>query len=500
VSNAAAAASPVATSAAEPAQMAALDRALVHGIAWTGTLKWGSQLVAWLATLVVARTLTPTDYGLFAMASMFLGLVAVLSEFGIGTAVVTLRDLADEELAQINSLAILFGLAAFAISSAAAVPLARFFAAPELPPIVIALSAAFVITAFRVVPYSLLQKELRFKWVAFVDGIQTLVGAVGMVAFALYGLGYWTFVIGGLLGVAVSTALVLASRRHRFAWPQLRPLKHAITFSWHMVVSRLAFYLYSTADFLVAGKMLGNVALGAYSLASTLAIMLPDKIAALMGGVTPTIFSTVQDKSAALRRYLLSLTEGVALIVFPATLGLAAVADEFVPVVLGEKWRGMIAPLQILAAYVAFRSLAPLPMQVLTAIGETRFGMWTQILAAVLLPVAFYVGSRWGTAGIAAGWAIAHPIMSLLVYRRAFRRIELSARQYFAVLSPALGGSLLMLIAIWAVDRALPAAWPPPVHLGAKVITGIVAYVLAILTLQRQRAHVFYRAWRLLRA
>jgi hypothetical protein len=90
--------------------------------------------------------------------------------------------------------------------------------------------------------------------------------------------------------------------------------------------------------------------------------------------------------------------------------------------------------------------------------------------------------------------------MSLLVYRRAFRRIELSARQYFAVLSPALGGSLLMLIAIWAVDRALPAAWPPPVHLGAKVITGIVAYVLAILTLQRQRAHVFYRAWRLLRA
>src|SRR5688572_3457154 len=140
VSNAAAAASPVATSAAEPAQMAALDRALVHGIAWTGTLKWGSQLVAWLATLVVARTLTPTDYGLFAMASMFLGLVAVLSEFGIGTAVVTLRDLADEELAQINSLAILFGLAAFAISSAAAVPLARFFAAPELPPIVIALS------------------------------------------------------------------------------------------------------------------------------------------------------------------------------------------------------------------------------------------------------------------------------------------------------------------------------------------------------------------------
>jgi PST family polysaccharide transporter len=486
--------------AAEPARLASLDRALVRGIAWTGTVKWGSQVVAWLATLVVARTLTPADYGLYAMATMFLGLVGLLSEFGIGTSVVMLRDLADEQVAQINALAVMLGIAAFSLSCALAVPLGRFFAAPELPAVVIGLSTAFVITAFRVVPYSLLQKELRFKWIAFVDGTQTLVTSIGMVVFALYGFKYWTFVVGALLGAIVSTALVLISRRHQFAWPRPRSLTRAITFSRQYVVAGLAYYVSSSADLFVAGKMLGHVSLGVYSFASTLATMLPDKIAALMTSVTPSIFSSVQTESVALRRYLLSLTEGIALITFPAALGLAFVADDLVTVVLGEKWRSMVAPLQILAAYAAFRSIAPLPATVLTAIGEMRFVMWNQILAAVLLPAAFYLGSRWGAVGIATGWAVAHPALRLLIYRRAFRRIDLSAWQYLAVLSPALGGSLLMLLAIWTLSGALSAVLPSSARLGIQVLAGIVVYALAILALQRHRLGVFRQTWRLLRS
>jgi PST family polysaccharide transporter len=484
----------------EPAPAATLDRALIRGIAWTGAVKWGSQLIAWLATLVVARTLTPGDYGLYAMAAMFLGLVALLSEFGIGTSVVMLRDLTDDQVAQINTLAVGLGIAAIMVSCAIAIPLSRFFAAPQLPALVVGLSAAFVITAFRVVPYSLLQKELRFKWIAFVDGTQSLVTSIGMVAFALYGFAYWTFVVGALLGATVSTTLVLLARRHRFAWPRREPLRRVITFSRQYVVSGLAFYVSSSADLFVAGKMLGHVTLGVYSFASTLATMLPDKIAALMTSVTPSIFSSVQTQSAALRRYLLSLTEGIALVTFPAALGLAFVADDLVTAALGDKWRGIVAPLRILATYAAFRSIAPLPVTVLTAIGEMRFLMWNQILAALLLPAAFYVGSRWGAVGIALAWAVAHPFLRVLIYRRVFRRIDLPARHYFAVLSPAIGGSLLMLLVISTVSRALPAAAPPFARLGVQVVTGIVVYSLAILALQRHRIGVVRQTWRLLRS
>jgi O-antigen/teichoic acid export membrane protein len=468
-------------------------------MAWTGGVKWGSQLFAWGATLIVARLLTPRDYGLVAMAAVYLGLTALLSEFGVGAAVVMLRDLADEQVAQINSLAVMFGIAAFALSCVIATPLGHFFNAPELPPVVIVLSFAFIITAFRTVPYSLLQREFRFKTLALIDGVQTLTTATGMVTLAVLGLGYWTLVFGGLLGTAAATLLILASRA-TFAWPRLGPLKRAITFSWHIVASRLAFYVYSSADQVVAGKLLGKTALGGYSFAATLATMFPEKIVSLMASVTPSIFSSVQTQPERLRRYVLSLTEGLALVTFPATLGLAAVAEPFVLTVLGEKWRVMIAPLQVLAAYAGVRSISPLPAQVLSAVGEARFAMWTQVAGAVLFPVAFLLASRWGAVGIATAWVAVHPIVNVPVFVRSFSKIGLSARHYVGALASALVGSAIMLIAILVVDRSLPEAWTNGARLAIEIGAGIIAYVLTLLTWRRHRLRIFSQTWKLIRS
>jgi len=114
-----------------PLDARALDRSLLNGIAWTSGAKWASQLLTWASTLVVARLLSPEDYGLVGMASIYLGVITLLSEFGLGSAVVTLRELSEEQVAQINSVSLLFGLASFALSCAAAVPLGHFFHAPS---------------------------------------------------------------------------------------------------------------------------------------------------------------------------------------------------------------------------------------------------------------------------------------------------------------------------------------------------------------------------------
>ncbi len=148
-----------------------LDVALVRGIAWTGGVKWMSQVASWGSTLIVARLLSPEDYGLVGMATVYLGLVTMLSEFGIGAAVVRLRTLTHDQIAQINTLSVAFGLSAFALSWIAAGPLAAFFDAPQLQGVVLAMSATFIITSFRTVPYLLLRRDLTFKRLAFVDDI-----------------------------------------------------------------------------------------------------------------------------------------------------------------------------------------------------------------------------------------------------------------------------------------------------------------------------------------
>jgi teichuronic acid exporter len=485
---------------AEAVQPSALDGALVHGIAWTGGIRWTSQILTWVATLVVARLLSPEDYGLVGMATVYLGLVTLLSEFGIGATIVMLRDLTSEQVAQINTLALLFGLTGFLISCAAAVPLGWFFREPQLPPVIVVLSLAFVISAVRTVPYSLLQRELRFKRLALMDGGQAILSACTMMLLAFLGLRYWTLVIGGLLSTTVSTAIVVAHRPQRFAWPRLHAMRHAISFSWYLLVDRLAWYTYSNSDFLVAGKVLGRAALGAYGFAFTLASVPTEKVTALVANVTTSVFSAVQKDPVALRRYLLTITEGIALITMPATFGLALIAHDFVLAALGPKWLAIIGPLQLLAINEAVRSLTPLLPQVLFVTGDARFVMRTSLVGAVLLPLAFYIGSRWGITGIAAGWLIANPIGIIPQYRRIFRKLDLSAGDYLRALRPAFTGVAFMGLAIWTLARILPADWPLGLRVVLQVLTGALAYLAGLAALHRARLREFFDTLKLLRS
>ena len=105
-----------ATSTRTAVEERALDRSLLRGVVWTAAAKWASQALSWVSWLIVARLLTPADYGLVGMAAIYLGLITVLSEFGLGTAVLAVRELSVEQLNQLNGLAVLLGLASLLAS------------------------------------------------------------------------------------------------------------------------------------------------------------------------------------------------------------------------------------------------------------------------------------------------------------------------------------------------------------------------------------------------
>ena len=481
--------------------VAALDRSLVRGVAWTGAANWAGQLVAWASTLIVARLLTPEDYGLVGMASIYLGLITLVSEFGLGSTVITLRDLSEEQVAQLNGLALLIGAGSCALSCVAAIPLGRFFRAPQLPAVVATMSTAFLITAFKTVPVSLLQREMRFRALALVETARAALLAIAMIAFALLGLRYWTLVVGGLLSAALSTGASLALRRHRFAWPRRQSLAHAMSFTRHILIGRLAWYTYSNADFLVAGRLLGKAALGLYEVGWNLANVPIEKITSLVGQVTPAVFSAVQTDHAALRRYLLRITEGLSLITLPASLGLALVAPDFVRLTLGAKWQGAIAPLQLLALSTGFRAVTPLLPQVLNVVGQSRLSMRYGVLWALVLPAGFYVlGRQWGTVGLALVWVCVFPLLAVPAYRRVFQAIGLSGRAFLLALWPATSASVLMGAGVVAVKLAVGEHGALGLRLGTQVAAGAGVYALACVTLHRERLASFARMLRTLRA
>jgi O-antigen/teichoic acid export membrane protein len=276
------------------------------------------------------------------------------------------------------------------------------------------------------------------------------------------------------------TAAIVIARPHRFAWPRLASLRNALTFSTDVVVARLSWYGYSNADFVVAGRSLGQQAQGAYAFAWTLASVPVEKITSIIMSVTPAFFSAVQDQMSELNRYLITLTSGIAILSFPLCFGMALVAGDFVPIALGPEGQAAVVPLQVLAVYASARSIGPLLTPVLNAIGETRFAMWNNLLALALMPTAFVIGSRWGIGGVAMGWLAVHPLIMLILFRRVASRTGLSIRSYLLGLAPAITGVAGMVGVVLLLRSALSTS-PPALRLGLMVGAGAITYPAILL-------------------
>jgi len=462
-----------------------LDKAFVRGVAWTAAVKWLTQVLTWGITVIVARLLVPSDYGLVGMAAIYVNLLTLLSEFGIGTAVVTLQNLTELQISQLNTLSLLLGFLGFIISAAAAIPLGRFFHAPNLPLVVMVLSGGFIVSGLRTVPYSLLQKELRFKLLAVIEGLQGVIQALVTVILAFLGFGYWALVLGILSFSITPTGLVLIWRRQSFALPRFSSIREAIHYSRHVLIGRLCWAAYNDSDFIIAGRVLGEAPLGVYTLAWTLAHTPLEKLTSLVNRVTPSVFAAIQTDTEALRRYIRNITGVMALMIFPATIGLALVAPEFVPLVLGPKWNGVVIPLELLAVHALMRSNVILLTPLLNVIGEERLVMWNSVVAMIILPISFYIGSRWGTAGIAAGWVVIYPFLQLPLFSCLFRRIGLPRSEYLRALWPAVSGCAVMALSIEVLKSALNEVWPLYARLVAEIFVGILAYGVVLLLLHR---------------
>jgi len=473
----------------------AMDRSLLGAVAWNATAKWISQGLTWISTIVIARLLTPYDFGIMGMAGLYLALATLVSQMGIGQAIVTLRDMSRQRIAQLNCVALAIGVGLVGVSFVVAAPLARFFSAPPLRAVVWVVSSTYLITSLQVVPRALLQKEMRFKELASAETTRYLVQAAISVVLAWAGFRYWSLVWGYIAGAAAATLLLWRWRGHSFAWPRLRELRRELRYGGNVLATGIAWYCYDNADFLVAGRVLGSVPLGNYTMAWTIACAPVEKIANLITGVTPAYFSAVQREPAELRRYLLRLTEIISCATIPASLGLALVADPLVRVLLGPKWLGAILPLRILGAFVAARSIAVVVPNLLIAIGEAAFVMWATLAAAAVMPCAFYLGSHWGTAGIAAAWIVAYPLVILPNFVKTFRRIGIAPGTYWRSIQPAVTASAAMALVVLAGGR-LAAGAPAWLRLGLMITVGALAYAGVLFLLQQDRILALLRELR----
>ena len=484
---------PTRTSGAERSRQ--LDRSLMHGVAWTGAMKWGTQVFSWAATLVIARLLTPADYGLMTMATVYLGFIQLVNEFGLGPAIIKHRELTEDQIAGLGSLSVWMGLGWWVISIGAGFIISAFYQEPAVHWIIAALGITFVTTGLKVLPRALLTRDMRFKRVAAIDAVEAIAGTVGTLVFALMGLRYWSLVWGGIIGSGLSTIVALRWAPHRRQWPRdFKAIAPSLQMGWHIVVSRFAWYLYSNADFAIVGRIFDKVTLGGYGFAWTLASIPVTRISSLVAQVTPAIFSAVQNNKAEFRRYVLKLTEGLALITFPFSMGVALVSREFVLVALGEQWRVAIIPLQLLSLYAGFRAVTTLHSQILQYAGRSRDQMRYSVMALIVLPPMFYIGGKlFGISGVAWAWIIGFPLVMIPPSLAVFEVTEMKASQYLGALLPATLASAAMAAVVLGIEYFLPASITNVQRLVIDSGVGALTYAALLFGFQRKQIRVLFQ-------
>src|SRR5436190_13617522 len=175
-----------------------LDRTLLRGITWTGGIKLVTVVPAWTSTIIVAHILRPTEYGIVTMATVFIGFATMVTDFGLGGAIVALRELSGEVAAQLHAVAAVVGFGACAVSCIVAVPLSRFFATPALVPVVISLSSILMLDSLRIVRTSILARQLRFKYLSLLEALKAVSAVVFTITLAFLGAAYWALVLGNI--------------------------------------------------------------------------------------------------------------------------------------------------------------------------------------------------------------------------------------------------------------------------------------------------------------
>ena len=466
--------------------MATYSQQVVRSFLWQGGAQAAGQAVSWVATIVVIRLLAPADYGLMAMANVFLGFLFLFSDFGFGSAVVQAHALDREQLRRILGIVVVMHLGCFAITFAAAPLLAAFFGEPRLAAVVRVLSFNFLLIAGYVIPQSRVLREMDFRLKAHIDVISVVAMAATSLLLALAGYGVWALVGGAMIINIVRLVAYNVARpmwlTPVFSWGSITRLAQ---FSLLMTLDRLLFFLYGQADTVIGGRVLGKDLLGLYAVALSLAVIPMEKVLPVITQVSFSAFSRIQEEPDRVRRNVLRAVQLVSLVCFPAFFGMAAVAGDLVPVVLGPRWVELVVPFQLLCLVLPLKAVAALFSPAVCGIGRPGVDVWNMTLALVVMTVSLLVGVQYGLKGICLAWVIGYPPVFIAMAWRSGRALSTSVGEFVARCAFPAVTSALMAFFVLGVRVALAPLGVSALRLAILVAAGAAVYGASVMLFQR---------------
>ena len=461
----------------------------VSGVKWSGLSTGIVTMLHFITLAILARLLSPSDFGLMGMIMVVIGFARVFVDMGISNAIIHRQNITKEELSSLYWLNIMAGVIVFFVISASTPIIMAFYHEPRLKNLVNLAAFVFLITPFGQQFQILLQKELRFKQLAKIEIICSVTNSLVTIILVINGLGVYSLVWGLLIStiVRVLQLFYFCYKKWKpgwyFSWNRI---KGYASFGFYQMGEQTINYFNTNLDYLLIGSLLGAKSLGYYSLAYNLIIRPSSMINPIITRVAFPVFSKVQNDLSTLKRGYLKVLELLSSVNFPLMVGLAVLAPVAVPVIFGDQWLPSIILVQILTVVGLLRSTGSPIGSLLLARGRADLGFkWNLALMITQIP-GLYIGAIFGgTIGVAIAFAILMCIYSIFNYLILVRKLLGSClRDYFYSIWPAFCMSILMGIGIISIDifeYTYPIIW----ILIGQVLFGVLLYFVLLYLVQR---------------
>lgn len=445
-----------------------LGQQTVSGVAWTTVQRFATLFLAFVANLVLARLLSPDDFGCIALLMVFISLSQIFVDGGFGAALIQKKDPTCEDYSTIFYWNLLLAVALYFLLFFLAPVIARYYEIPILKEILRVQGLVIILDSFGLVHKNNLRKTLQFKKISLIVLGANLIAVVIAITMAYNGFGVWCLVAQQLLISGMSTVLYWIFNRWKPSLVfSMKSFKELFGFGGFILLSNMIVTFANEVQALIMGKMYTARDVGLYSQARKFESIMSNTASTVVNQVTFPIFSKFQDDLEHLQSILRRITKVMAFVVFPAMILVILIAKPAIVLMLTDKWVDCVPFFQILCIGGMAEALGDINYNAVAAIGKSRVLFRWTCIKSVLGLLLIIAGSFFGVRGII--WAVT--IRFYLVFL-----IHASLAAHYLNFS-----IFTQLKDLFEIALVAAAAGAVAYLLGAKLFSGLNMYYVAVI-------------------
>ncbi|MBE9004341.1 lipopolysaccharide biosynthesis protein [Fortiea sp. LEGE XX443] len=407
------------------------------------------------SNIVLARLLTPGDYGLVGMVTAITGFVTIFRDLGLSMATVQKEEINHEQVSTLFWVNIVVSIVTSMITVAIAPMIAQFYNEPRLTWITIAISSGFIISGLGVQHQALLNRQMQYKVLMTRDILSMVAGIASAIAAALYGLGYWALVISPLVTAVVGTAGLWIACSWRPGLPARKAgVKSMLVFGSNLTGFNVVNYFARNLDNVLIGRVWGAQQLGLYAKAYQLLLLPLQQINAPVAAVAIPALSRLVDSPERYRQAYLRILEKLTMVATPLVIFMIATSDWIIQLVLGPQWSEASPIFSLLGIIALTQPVSNTTGWLFITQGRTSHMFQWGIVGSILSVIAIIAGLPWGATGVAASYSISGLLIRTpLLFWYVGRSGSVKAIDLYRTMAPSTLASVCSLLAILCFRR-----------------------------------------------